>query len=70
MEVMLSFLYMLVFLPHRWSTSDLRASGRLTLTNSGRRDGKARMTVRQAQFGSRSGIVGGHIEMHELVLRG
>ncbi|XP_048589365.1 transmembrane protein KIAA1109 homolog isoform X3 [Nematostella vectensis] len=50
-----------------WSTSDIRAQSHLTLTNTGRRQLRAKVKIRQAICESRSGIVGGHIEVNELV---
>ena len=53
-----------------WSTSDLRSQCHVTLTNTGRRELKGSVSVRQALYEARSGIVGGHIEIQELKMRG
>ena len=54
----------------RWSTSDLRSQCHITLTNMGRRELKGSVSVRQAVYEARSGIVGGHVEIQELKMRG
>jgi len=59
-----------LYLFFSWSTSDLRSQYHVTLTNSGRRELKGSASVRQAVYEARSGIVGGHIEIQELKMRG
>lgn len=53
-----------------WSTSDLRSQCHVTLTNTGRRELKGSVSVREAVYEARSGIVGGHIEIQEFKMRG
>ena len=59
-----------LYLFFSWSTSDLRSQCHLTLTNAGRRELKGSVSVRQAVYEARSGIVGGHVEIQELKMRG
>ena len=67
LTILFSLCFYLVF---SWSTSDLRSQCHLTLTNTGRRELKGSASVRQAIYEARSGIVGGHIEIQELKMRG
>lgn len=53
----------------QWSTSDLRSQCQITLTNMGRRELKGSVSVHQAVYEARSGIVGGHVEIQELKMR-
>ena len=60
----------LFYVFNSWSTSDLRSQCHVTLTNTGRRELKGTASVRQALYEARSGIVGAHIEIQELKMRG
>ena len=53
-----------------WSTSDLRASGNLRLTNFGERTLRSKVSIRQSTWESRGGIAGGHVELQDISSNG
>ena len=54
----------------RWSTNDLKSNASVTLNNIGVSTASIDLSVRQGLLDAHGGIIGAHVEVHEIAVDG
>ena len=55
---------------YSWSTNDLHGRGRLVLNNTGMKSINVHVGVRQGAFDAHGGVIGGYMEVQDIVATG